>query len=122
MTTFEFKGKTYFFLYNGDAYFQVSSLLGDGDLTEVLNGNDMAKLCQLAAILAEQGELYRRWKGCTHQELLDGDDLRFTATPIDAVRLRMTLLEAVTSGLSRETSSEDEEIDLTLLEINKKKE
>jgi ankyrin repeat protein len=122
MTGYDFGGKTYYLFYNGYAYFKLQDLLGDTPLSEAVLQGDFGQMCDIAAVLAEQGELYRRALGYDRGEILAADKLRVLASPGEGVALRSAIIEAINEGLNRDKAGkEDDDVDLGLAELNKKK-
>jgi hypothetical protein len=123
MTEYSFGGKSYYLFYNGYAYFELQTLLGEAQLTDAVMSGGFGQLCDIAAVLAEQGELYRRALGYDRGEMLDANKLKVLATPNEGVTLRSAIIEAINDGLHRDKAAkEEDDVDLGLEELNKKKE
>ena len=117
-------GVEYELLFNGSAMFKMRELYGDDNIAELLEGQTaitFQRTCKLAVILAEQGELLRRWLGYDQKEMLTEELLRLSLSPIGFLHLKNAVFDAVYEGYSREVKDENEEIDLGLAELNKKK-
>lgn len=117
-------GKEYPLLFNGTAMFSTRDICGEKGVVEVTVDDTVAAfevLCKVAVIMAEQGELLRRWEGHDPQEILTENELRLTITPRGILALKKAVAEAVTEGYRREIKDENGEIDLGLAELNKKK-
>lgn len=117
-------GKEYPLLFNGTAMFAVKDVFGEDNVITAIKDNTpdaFASACKAAAILAEQGELLRRWEGYEPQEILTEKELLLTITPLGIVPLKNAVIEAVAAGYRRDIADENEEIDLGLEELNKKK-
>lgn len=121
---FELNGQTYHLLMNAAALFDCYDKFGDkGGILDHIIGTTresfdatvwiLVKLCQ-------QGELLRRYQGEVPLPMLSVDEATKTMSPLDLTRARAAIREAFFSGFDRETKSEEEEIDLGLLELQKK--
>ena len=75
----------------------------------------LVKLCQ-------QGEAWRRHNGEDPQPMLSTDAALLLLGPMDVIRARAAIRAAYAMGFEREDPSEEEEIDLGLLELQKKTE
>ena len=123
---FELAARTYHLLLNGAALFDAYDRFGDkGDLTDHIAGTNrdsfdntvwlLVKLCQ-------QGEAWRRHNGEEPQPMLSTEAALLFLGPLDVIRARAAIREAYALGFEREAPSEEEEIDLGLLELQKKTE
>lgn len=122
----EHQGKTFYFMFNGLAMFALEDTFGGKEYLEKLRENTaegLSALLQVSAILAEQGELARREMGYTPTELPTQSNFGIPALlhPIDILTLRNGCIGAINLGYTREISNEDEEIDLGLIELQKKR-
>lgn len=133
----EVNGKPLFLMYNGAAMFdlqerythEVEGECGEiheepQNITEVIEQGGkkgFEALCDVAAVLAEQGELYRRFMGYDRAEIMTAKEIAVLATPEDILNLRLAVIKAVILGLKREVDDPNEERDLVLEELNKKK-
>lgn len=117
--------KDLYLLYNGAALFELQETHGDPQaLIDALNDRSkkgFEALCHIVAVLAEQGELMRRYIGHTPTEIPKESDLAVAITPLDILALVPAASSAIIKGLSRE-ETEGEEIDLGLAELQKKTE
>ena len=133
-----FKGREYSLLYNGSAMFEVEARYSKP--REVAPGADEAEadtfsifdligertpdgfkaLCSIAAIMAEQGELMRRYMGYDAGAVLTAEELQIFLLPTEHINLYRAVCNAITKGYGREV--EEEEIDLGLIELQKKTE
>ena len=116
MSDIKINGNKYDLLYNGAAMFNIRELCGEITMTEAFE-----RLCCIAAELAKQGELLRRFMGEDALPILTADEIKATLSPLGAVRLRAAVINAVIEGYKRSTAKENEEIDLGLAELNQKK-
>ena len=123
---FELNGKVYPLLWNANALFAAWDKFGDkGDLMDHFagsTGESWDDTVWMIVKLAQQGEAWRRYNGEDAQPMLTVDDVKRTASPLDVIRIRAAIREAYFKGFEREAPSEEEEIDLGLLELQKKTE
>ena len=117
-------GESYYLIFNGAAMFAIEEEFGgaskmlDG-LGDTSDGYD--KLCRAVAILAEQGELTRRYMGYEAGEVLTADTVKTMATPLDVVELKQATVKAVMLGYGRDITDDKAEVDLGLVELQQKK-
>lgn len=121
---FEFNGKTYAFSFTAEALFTIydkfgytSDILGTTHVLEpTLEG--WKNCCWLAALMASQGELQRRHRGESPQQMLTLEELRTGFMAADSVLLRQVVRDALEQGFHRDIPKpdEDEEVNLVLLE------
>lgn len=126
MKTVEYalNGQTYHLLLNGAALFDAYDKFGDkGDLLERVSGTSRASFDDtvwMLVKLAQQGEAVRRFEGAAARPMLTAEAALRTMGPLDVVRARAAIRAAYALGFEREAPSEEEEIDLGLLELQKK--
>ena len=84
------------------------------------NADCSAAVGRIAAVLAEQGELLRRYMGYDPEPIADVFAQRI-AFP-ELLKLRRAIPEALLRGFHREVKGEESEIDLGLAELNAQKE
>lgn len=116
----EIGGQEYYLLYNGAAMFAIDD---GGNISDRLWDTSAAGfdwICQAVAVLAEQGELARRYMGYDKGPLLTADAVKALTMPIDIIQLRQAVFRAVMAGYGREIKDDDQEIDLGLVELQKK--
>lgn len=125
---YELKNETYYLLFNGIALFALQDKFGTIDaimdfLNSELNEEYINNLIDVAIILSEQGELARREIHLEPKEILSKDNFGNMTfiMPIDIMMLRNRCADAIVIGYSREVRDDDEEIDLGLLELQKKR-
>ena len=120
-----FGGIEYTFIFNGAALFACYDKFGYGespiDMITPNTAEGLDSLCWMAETLSEQGELVRRYLGYEKGPILKAAEISVLALPIDIIELRNAIVGAVAVGFKRETG-EDEEIDLGLIELEKKTE
>lgn len=127
MKTVEYKlnGQTYHLCLNGSALFDIYEKYGSkGFVTDHIKGGDkksFSATCWILAKLAEQGELVRRHQGFDHGKFPTELMFRAMLGPLDVLDANHAIGLAVALGFRRETG-EDEEVDLGLVEIQKKTE
>ncbi len=118
-------GQHLYLLLNGAALFDLYDKFGTkGFLTDPLNGSGRASFeatCYFLAKLSEQGELYRRWEGQARAPILSEQFFRVHLAPRDVTRAKGAIAAAVSLGFRRE-EEEDHDVDLGLLELQKKTE
>ena len=121
---FEFEGKTYALSFTAEALFTVYEKFGyDSDIlaaTHVLEPTleGWKNCCWLAALMASQGELQRRYRGEDPQPMVTMEQLRTGFMAADSLRLRQAVRDALEQGFQRDVPSPDEEqeVNLVLLE------
>lgn len=77
--------------------------------------------CSAAAILAEQGELSRRFLGYDPEPIIDAETIANTTAPSGIAALKLAIPAAISLGYGREVEPENNEVDLGLAELNQKK-
>lgn len=123
--TFTLRGKKYGLYYNGAAMFDVQDVLG-GDTTQlftVIRGRSrekFAKLCEMIEIMSAQYNKAMAAVGRPAPELLRAEYLHAVAALRDIDKLQNMVIEAINAGLAQEETEEDEEIDIGLIELQKK--
>lgn len=121
---FQLNGKVYDLLWNANVMFAAWDQFGDkGELMDHFTGSDSQSwenTIWMVVKLAQQGELWRRYSGETPRPMLTVEEVRRTAGPLDALRMRSAIRAAYYKGFEREAPGEEEEIDLGLLELQKK--
>ena len=123
---YEHNGQTYHLCLNGAALFDVYEKFGTkGFVTDHIQGSDRKAFdatCWMLAKLAEQGEMVRRYQGHDHGKFPAEQMFRATLRPVDVVSARQAIGAAVALGFRREVEDEEDEVDLGLLELQKKNE
>lgn len=121
---FELEGRTYSLLLNAAALFDIYDQFGtDGSILDPIKANDsesFESLCWYLDKLAEQGELYRRWEGQTPKEMPKDGEFRVCLLPCDIPRAKAAIQESVALGFLRQEAEAPKEVDLGLLELEKK--
>lgn len=120
----EYEGKEYYLLFNGAAKFEIDERYGK-DLSESLDkpGTEgMEVLGGICNILSIQGNLARVYVGLPETNIFDESlPLSPLMTPVKQLYLKTVCVDAMNLGYGREIGEEDEEIDLGLAELSKKK-
>lgn len=119
-------GEDHWLVYTADAYFTINERYGT-DFVEKLrpmtrDAYDIAVGCLV--ILAEQGELCRRYMGHDPLPMLTEEDIRRTVLPDGIAPVKDAVYEAVLRGMRIEAEDENgkksEPVDIGLLEYEKK--
>ena len=125
---FEFGGQALHLCLNGTALFDIYDQFGNkGSILDHIWGGakgDFARTyrntCWMLAKLAEQGELVRRYQGHDSKPIPTPAALELTLRPADVPAARRAIHETVRLGFARDVDDGEEEVDLGLLEIQKK--
>lgn len=108
-----------------EAMFQLDERFGgmQGLVDAVQNpGRDgFTAACQVASILAEQGELGRRSLGYDPEPMVSAEDIAASMSPSDLAALKLAIPAAIALGYGREVEPENDEVDLYLQELNAQK-
>ena len=108
-----------------EAMFQIQELYGDTtkliDLIMPNTRDSFSAACKAAAILAEQGELVRRSLGYDPEPMVSEEAIAATTAPGDIVALKLAIPRVISLGYGREVEPENDEIDLSLAELNEQK-
>lgn len=117
-------GVTYHLLLNGTALFDLYDRFGDkGSLTDHFQGNtreSFAALCYFLTVLAEQGELWRRYMGHNPGPIPTEEELRLLLIPNDVPAARGAVIDALLAGFRREEGEKPRTVDKGLLALQKK--
>lgn len=125
---YEFNGRTLALSFTADALFQVYDRFGVCD--DILEASHCLEptsegwinCCWLAALMAEQGELQRRYMGKDPSPMVTLEQLRTGIMAADSIRLRTAVREALIQGFHMELSAEEEqqeEVNEVLMEREK---
>lgn len=121
---FELNGDVYALSFTTEALFTVydkfgytSDILGTTKALEA-SVEGWKNCCWLAALMASQGELQRRYLGHEPRKMITVEDLRLSVMPADAIRLRQAVRDAMEQGFQRDIPDQDpaEEVNLVLME------
>lgn len=121
---FELNGDVYALSFTTEALFTVYDKFGyTSDVlvtTKALEPSveGWKNCCWLAALMASQGELQRRYLGHEPRKMITMEDLRLSVMPADAIRLRQAVRDAMEQGFQRDIPDQDsvEEVNLVLME------
>ena len=120
---YDLAGQTYYLCLNGTALFDCYDHFGpQGNLLDHImdsTGDSHRATCWMLSKLAEQGELVRRFDGMDHGKFLSAQKAMALMSPEDALRAKEAIKKAYVLAFAREEAT-DEEIDLYLLELQKK--
>ena len=113
---------------NGEALFSIQALddsapEGTQDAVDRMmnnNADGIHVLCQIAHILATQGELCRRYLQYSPTRIPTAEELRILLTPMQLVGLRAAVIQAINDGYSQSDTDDDGDIDTGLAELEKK--
>ena len=120
---FELNGDVYALSFTTEALFTVydkfgytSDVLGTTKALEP-SVEGWKNCCWLAALMASQGELQRRYLGHEPRKMITMEDLRLSVMPADAIRLRQAVRDAMEQGFQRDIPDQDPvEVNLVLME------
>jgi len=118
--------KEYYLYFNGNAMFESRDKYGG--IEQLNNALDektregFAAICDTAALLAEQGELTRRYCGYDPAEFITAETIKNIIQPPEILDLLTAIFRAIQLGFGAEIDREKEdEIDIGLAELNQKK-
>jgi hypothetical protein len=112
--------------YNGAAMFSIEESHGGiKDLAGTLDGRvskGYDATCEVAALLAEQGELVRRYYGHDPLPVVKADEIKLMLQPSRVAELAGAIFSAIELGYGRELDEgSDDEVDIGLMELAQKK-
>lgn len=117
-------GQSLCLLLNAQALFDLYDRFGaDKFLTDHIEGTDKASFeatCAILSKLAEQGELWRRWQGLDRRPVLTEGWFRAHLAPFDVADAKEAIVQAVRLGFEREERADEPDMDLGLMELQKK--
>lgn len=121
---FELNGDVYALSFTTEALFTVYDKFGyTSDVLATTKALEPSvegwkNCCWLAALMASQGELQRRYLGHEPRKMITVEDLRLSVMPADANRLRQAVRDAMEQGFQRDIPDQDpvEEVNLVLME------
>lgn len=123
---YSFGGTVYHLLLNGAALFDIYDKFGrEGSVLDPIQGTDRKSfdaLCWYLHKLAEQGELWRRYQGFAPGTIPKPEIFAMELGPLDVIEARTAVNAAICSGFSREDAAGRGEVDVGLLELEKKTE
>lgn len=126
---FTYGGKSLHLYMNGAAMFAIDGLDSDRpadypDAIDRLKENTpegVADLLNVALILAEQGELCRRYLHYSPERIPDAKELLLLLSPAQLSILRVSVMLAINAGYTQKESGENDDIDTGLAELEKKR-
>lgn len=109
----------YHYSFNAMAYFEAQEKFPDGiyEAISLDTKEGLMNICWMLQLLSEQGELIRRSFGYDKEETFKADECISFMQPRDIITARGIIVMAVENGLSQ---NDNEETDLTLVELKKK--
>jgi hypothetical protein len=121
---FEYKNnEVYYLLFNGYALFEITDKYGNDYMEKMtVDGEESFNMILgILTILSKQGELARRAIGLEATETFEPVEIDLlTISPAEILAFKSICLDAITLGFRREITDKDEEIDLGLVELQKK--
>lgn len=117
-----FRGVEYTLVYNAAAHYNSIEKYGEGGLLKAVADSGKTGFdatCWALEELSTQGELIRRDMGYDRAEPIREADARKYLRPVEIVAAKTAIIDAVTQGMETKVNS-DREIDLGLLELQKK--
>lgn len=117
------KTRIYPLTYNGAAMFAIWDRYGRDALNLLQQFTPEGRRCLIGAtlIMAEQGELLRRYYGYQATEMLAAKDVEALQSLTEQLQLRAAILEQIVEDTHRSVTGEWHDIDLGLLELQRKK-
>lgn len=123
IVNFEFNGGSYPLCMNAAALFDIYDQFGtERDLLEIISASTaegFSDLCWTLAKLNEQGVAVKRYMERSAEKPLSEIEWKILLSPQDAIKAKEKVTEAVIRAFSRNIP-DDEELDLGLLELEKK--
>ncbi len=124
---FTYGPKTLHLYMSGDANFRIQALNTDQEQPDILDRitkntvDGTVSLCQVTQILAESGELCRRYLGHSKERIPSAEELQMLLSPMQILSLRASCMKAIRDGYSSDSKEEKNgDIDLGLAELEKK--
>lgn len=111
-------------LFNALAYFEAEEHFKDATVLEAINANGtegLDNLCWMVATMSEQAEARRKLLGMEYEKPVSEIEIKTKLMPWGVMPLKLKAIEAIRHGLEQTDTDENEEVDLVLEEINKKK-
>lgn len=122
---YEFRGQKYSLCLNAGALYDIYDQFGtEKDILEIISGNNAEgfnNLCWILAKLNEQGVAVKKYLERSHEKPLTETEWKILLSPLDAILAKEKIAECIIRAFNREIP-EDEEIDIGLLELEKKTE
>lgn len=122
VTTLKILGGTYHLFYNSEAMLTLQDEFGSEIVTAFNPTTKDGKkaLCRAVEVMAEQGELARRYMGYDQGKFITADTVGLFLTPAITKDIYDTVIRAMLIGVGREVEDKGKEVDLVLQELEKK--
>lgn len=122
----DFCGRKLYLAYTVSAMFDINDLLEENqELVDVLSATErenLGQFCCIIKVLADYGENIRKVEGITSKEpSITKEQLLTYMSPVEYLNLKKAAMNAVMAGYGREIVDEEKEIDLGLVELQKKR-
>lgn len=121
---FTLAGREVTLAFTGEAMFTLREKFGEVTNAVAAYAPDtreaMDAAVEVAAILAEQGELARRAFGYAPEEIVSAATIKATLSPSEIYAVKSAITSAIELGFGREVTNE-EEVDLGLVELQAQK-
>ncbi|PWM75488.1 MAG: hypothetical protein DBX59_01845 [Bacillota bacterium] len=119
-------GRERYLAFTGAAMFDLREKYGGAvqNLVDAIKPDTreaLAAAAEAAAILAEQGELVRRYMGHTPADTVTPEAIAATVAPLEIAPLKMAVVSAIELGYGRAIRPENDEVDLGLAELQAQK-
>lgn len=118
-------GRPRYLAFTVEAMFRIQELFGgSSELIDEIRADDregFAAACKAAAVLAEQGELVRRYLGYDPEPVLEEEAVAATLAPSEMAALKIAIPSALALGYGREVEPDNNEVDLGLAELDAQK-
>lgn len=121
------ENKNYFILFTGETIFLAKELfkgeeMDGGTITAIAENtkNGFEALCKALEFMSEAGEAYRKYMGYEKKETLKADYIKKVLLPYEIADLKNIIAETVVKCFKKEIEEPEQEIDLGLLELQKK--
>lgn len=121
----KFKRKEMVLAYTVDAMFQMGDMLAESEqimeLFESRNADGFKRFCEAVSIMARCGARARESEGFPRPYIPEASELMENMLPIELVELKREAINAVLLGYGREIVNREEEVDIELANIEKKR-
>lgn len=120
---FPYEGKDYYLLFNVPVLLAIEDEYGPAyvDTLNVKTEEGIRLMLRLVSLMSEQGELARREIGLDAREIKPLSESLTLLQPAQRTELFNACITAHNIGNLRELADEDEEVDLGLIELQKKR-
>ncbi len=118
-------GKEVEFSYTVAAMFEINGVLGEEDLYEILmdmGGKKFGKFCDILGILSKCAANAREAEGSEQKNrVVTSEELKACMSPAEYIACKKAAMDAVLLGYGREIADGEEETDIGLAELEKKR-